>query len=233
MVQLSFGSTDLPTAGETPQIVSGDKSYPAYFAVPKREGKWPALVLIHSFKGLEPGYLTMIDRLAAQGFVVIAPQWQTFERSPKDEVVSQLIQDSVAYLKTRKEVNSGLLGLTGFCAGGRYTMLFLPQMEFKSGVAFYGFPYSGGPGNQAKPAEFISRLKVPMLMIHGTHDEASKIADIYRYATDLDAAGKYFELKVYQAQPHGFMIENGQLSESFAAKDALWQMVTFFSRTLR
>ncbi len=161
MVQLSRGSVDLPTASETPQIVSGGKSYPAYFATPKGEGKWPALVLIHSFKGLEPGYLTMIDRLAAQGFVVIAPQWQTFESSPKDEVVSQLIQDSVAYLKTRKEVNSGLLGLTGFCAGGRYTMLFLPQMEFKSGVAFYGFPYSGGFNNQAKPADIHQPAQSP------------------------------------------------------------------------
>ena len=70
-------------------------------------------------------------------------------------------------------------------------------------------------------------------MIQGTHDQASNIADIYRYATDLNASGKYFELKVYYGQPHGFMIQNGSLSQSFPAQDAYWQMVTFFNRTLR
>jgi carboxymethylenebutenolidase len=165
--------------------------------------------------------------------VVIAPEWQTFNKTPDDSTVSQLIEDSVAYLKTRNDVNSSDLGLTGFCAGGRYTMLFLPQMDFKSGVAFYGFPYSGGLRNESKPADFIGQLKVPMLMIHGTCDQASKISDIYRYATDLNASGKYFELKVYQGEPHGFMVQNGLLSQSFPAKDAYWQMVTFFNRTLK
>lgn len=222
----------MPVKNETVQISSGGKEYPSYFAAPG-EGKWPAVVLIHSFNGLEPGYKTMINNLASNGFAVIAPEWQTFNKSPRDEVVGQLIKDSVAYLKTRNEVNSSSIGLTGFCAGGRYTMLFLPQMDFKSGVAFYGFPYSGGSNNQSKPADFIGQLKVPMLMIHGTHDQASKISDIYRYATDLNTSGKYFELKVYYGEPHGFMVQNGQLSQSFPAKDAFWQMATFFNRTLR
>jgi carboxymethylenebutenolidase len=71
-----------------------------------------------------------------------------------------------------------------------------------------------------------------MLIIHGTADRASPIADIYRYATELDGAGKYFELKVYQGEPHGFMIQNGTLSQSFVAKDAYTEMVRFFDRTL-
>ena len=113
-------------------------------------------------------------------------------------------------------------------------MLFLPQMaDFRSGVAWYGFPYSGGFANQSKPAEFVEQLNSPMLMIHGTHDRSSPIADIYRYATDLNNSDKYFELKVYQGRPHGFMIENGQLSKSFEAKDAYREMVDFFDRTLR
>lgn len=221
-----------PVKNETVQIASENRSYPAYLAAPTAEGKWPGVVLIHSFIGLEPGYKTLVDMLASEGFAVIAPEWQTFNKSPSDEIVGQLIKDSVGYLQNMKNVDSNKLGLTGFCAGGRYTMLFLPQMDFKSGVAFYGFPYSRGFQNESKPADFISQLKVPMLMIHGTSDHASKISDIYRYATDLNASGKYFELKVYYGQPHGFMVQNGTLSQSFPAKDAYWQMVTFFSRTL-
>ncbi|MCZ7395861.1 MAG: dienelactone hydrolase family protein [Candidatus Methanoperedens sp.] len=220
--------------GTTVNIISGNLTYPAYLAAPSGEGKKPAIVLIHSINGFEPGYRNLTDMLAEEGYVVLAPQWQTFERTPRDEIVERLILDSVAYLKTRPDVDANHLGLTGFCIGGRYTMLFLPQMdEFKSGVAWYGFPYSGGFANQSRPVDMIESLKAPMLMIHGTNDQASPIADIYRYATALNASGKYFELKVYQGEPHGFMIENGTLSRSFVAEDAYREMVTFFDRTLR
>lgn len=216
------------------EIMSENMAYPAYLAQPTEGGKKAAIVLIHSFNGLEPGYINITDNLAKVGYVVLSPQWQTFNRTPSDEVMERLLKDSITYLKSKPDVDVNRIGLTGFCAGGRYTMLFLPQMpEFRSGVAWYGFPYSGGFANQSKPIDFIENLKVPMLMIHGTHDVPSPIADIYRYATELNNSGKYFELKVYQGKPHGFMIENGKLSQSFEAMDAYREMVTFFDRTLR
>ncbi len=233
----SVGAADVGTAGmrngTTVNIQSGGQNYPAYITTPEDTGQYPAVVLLHSFNGLEVGYQDMVDRLATEGFVVIAPEWQTFEESPDDNVTEALVRDTVAYLGTRPEVNSSSIGLTGFCAGGRYTMLFLPQIEeFSSGVAWYGFPYSGGQANGTAPAESIDNITDPMLIIHGTADEASPVADIYRYATDLDAAGKYFELKVYQGEPHGFMIEDGQLVESPVAESAYLEMVGFFNQRL-
>lgn len=219
------------SSNATVQIKSGGLSYPAYVGAPEKPGKYPGIVLIHSFNGLEPGYKDLVDRFAAEGFVVVAPEWQTFNQSPPDDVVKGLVSDSVGYLVGRSDVDPARLGLTGFCAGGRYTMLFLPQIgDFRSGVAFYGFPYRAN--NQTAPASLIPDLHAPLLMIHGTRDKASPVADIYRYAVDLDSADKYFELKVYQGEPHGFMVQNGQLSQSFPARDAYTQMVTFFERTL-
>lgn len=233
----------LETADRTVQIktskvniTSENRTYPAYTAAPAAKGNYPAIVLIHSFKGFEPGYGKMMDRMAADGYFVIAPFWQTYSNSPSDSEVEALIKKSIAYLDEREDIDSGRLGLTGFCAGGRYTMLFLPQIkEFKSGVAWYGFPYTGGSEIQpAKPASLIDQLDVPMLMIHGTRDQASKISDIYRYAGELDAENKYFELKVYQGEPHGFMItKSGELSESLVAQNAYKEMIAFFDRTLK
>ncbi len=227
--------TELQVEGTEVEIVSGNMTYPAYVAAPLTDDNKPAVVLIHSFNGLEQGYMDLSDRLASEGYVVISPQWQTFETSPSDALVEQLIRDSVEYLGTRSDVDTESIGLTGFCAGGRYTMLFLPQIEeLGSGVAWYGFPYSGETEAQpSRPADVIGQLEEPILIIHGTSDQASNISDIYTYATGLDAAGKYFELKVYQGQPHGFMLEDGELSRSFEAEDAYWQMVTFFERTLK
>lgn len=218
----------------TINITSKGQEYPAYSAAPAAEGNYSAIVLIHSFNGFEPGYRDMVDRMAADGFVVVAPQWQTYSRSPPDSEVEALIRNSVSYLEDRGDVDPEKVGLTGFCAGGRYTMLFLPQIEeFKSGVAWYGFPYTGRTEIQPdEPAGQIGQLEDPILIIHGTRDEPSNITDIYRYASELDAADKYFELKVYQGEPHGFMIEEGKLSESFVAQDAYNEMTDFFNRTL-
>ena len=230
----SGGETDdgIPE-GASINITSNGQDYPAYLAAPNGNGPYPGVVLIHSFNGLEPGYESLVDRFSGEGFVVIAPEWQTFEKSPPDDVVEMLVRDSVAYLGTRNDVDTARLGLTGFCAGGRYTMLFLPQIEdFQSGVAWYGFPYSGGFNNETLPADLVGDIADPLLIIHGTRDQPSPVADIYRYATELDAAEAYFELKVYQGEPHGFMIEEGQLSDSFVAEDAYGEMVSFFTRTL-
>lgn len=215
--------------GNDVEVMSGDQAYQSYLAAPIEGGPYPAIVLIHSFNGLEEGYRTMTDQLAAEGFVVLAVGWQTFERSPSDDLMGQLLDDSVTFLTDREDVDPERLGLTGFCAGGRYTMLFLPQMEvFNAGVAWYGFPNNGNPA----PADFVDDLDAPMLIIHGTDDNPSPIAEIYQYATELADAGKYFELKVYQGEPHGFMLEGGQLRDDDVAQDAFNEMATFFKRQL-
>lgn len=215
-------------------ISSNGQTYPAYVSAPGGTGTYPGIVLIHSFNGLEPGYLTLVDMFATKGYVVIAPQWQYFNKSPGDREVRTLVESATEYLKTRSDVDTQHLGLTGFCAGGRYTMLFLPQLkDFRSGVAWYGFPYSGGFANETKPVDYTKELSVPMLMIHGSSDQASPVTDIYKYADTLHQSGKYFELKVYQGEPHGFMVQNGQMNKNDVARNAFGEMVEFFNRTLK
>jgi carboxymethylenebutenolidase len=226
-------TTPAPVPGTSVNITASGKVYPAYLAIPATAGKHPAIVLIHSFNGLEQGYKDMVEMMAGDGFVVIAPEWQTYGgRQVPDSEVEAVIRSSLAYLSTRPGADMNRAGLTGFCAGGRYTMLFLPQMkEFTSGVAWYGFPYNGAT-DDAMPVTHIPELTAPMLMIHGSRDAPSPIQGIYNYSTSLDDANKYFELKVYQGKPHGFMLTNGSLSRDQASMDAYREMISFFRRTL-
>jgi carboxymethylenebutenolidase len=188
---------------------------------------------MHSFNGLEPGYKDMVNSMAGDGFVVIAPEWQTFGQRAGDSEVEAVIRSSVAALRSRTDVDGARLGLTGFCAGGRYTMLFLPQVkDFKAGVAWYGFPYNAGFANDTTPVSHIAELNAPMLMIHGSRDQASPVMNIYNYSQALDSADKYFELKVYQGKPHGFMIANGSLVREDFATNAYRDMIAFFQRKL-
>lgn len=219
----------LEIAGQDVLITSGGKDYKTYLVGPPSGGPYPGIVLIHSINGLEEGYRTMSDKLAAEGFVVAAVDWQTFERQPPDAVVKQLTEDSIAFLLAEGDVDPERLGLTGFCAGGRFTMLLLPQIkQFKAGVAWYGFPYRG----ETQPASLIGQLDAPMLIIHGTADTASTIADVEKYAGELKAAGKEYEMKVYEGEPHGFMLKDGQMRTDENATDAFNLMLDFFKRKL-
>jgi carboxymethylenebutenolidase len=230
-------TTPVPVSGPVPgsmtTIMAGGKTYPAYLTAPVAPGTYPGIVLMHSFNGLEPGYRDMCNRIAGDGFVVIAPEWQTFGQRAGDPEVEAVIRSSVAALRSRTDVDSSRIGLTGFCAGGRFTMLFLPQVkEFGAGVAWYGFPNSIGYTNNTAPASHISELDAPLLMIHGSRDQASPVASIYNYSMQIDAADKYFELNVYQGKPHGFMIANGSLVREAFADDAYNGMISFFQREL-
>lgn len=219
----------LAVTSETVLITSEGMDYESYLAFPDAEGVYPGIVLIHSFNGMEQGYRDMTDQFASEGFVVLAVGWQTFERSPSDAVVEQLLLDSIDFLTARDDVDPEKLGLTGFCAGGRYTMLFMPQIEaFNAGVAWYGFPNNGSPS----PSDLIDQLDAPMLIIHGTDDDPSPIADIYAYATELGNIGADFELKVYANEPHGFMLSGGELRTDDVATDAYKEMVDYFTRML-
>ena len=222
-------------AGQMMVVTSGGKDYASYLCAAPTPGKKPGIVLVHSFNGLEQGYKDLVDRFASEGFVVLAVGWQTFEKRPTDAVVAALMKDAIAVLRARSDVDASRIGLTGFCAGGRYTMLFLPVIaDFSAGVAWYGFPNAGGTDDQpVKPMDEIGMLSRPLLMIHGSADAASPIAGIFQYATALQQAGKYFELKVYQGLPHGFMVQEGKLWRSDIADDAFQQMVSFFKRMLK
>ncbi|MEL6268765.1 MAG: dienelactone hydrolase family protein [Chloroflexota bacterium] len=225
---LAQGGT-LAITSEDVNVMSGEQAYESYIAAPASGGPYPAIVLIHSFNGLQDGYRDMTDQFAAEGFVVLAVGWQTFRRSPSDDTMRTLMEDSIAFLRERGDVDGERIGLTGFCAGGRYTMLFMPQVpEFMAGVAWYGFPNAG----DNPPSVFVDDLVDPMLIIHGTADRPSPIGDIYDYAETLDAAGSPFEMKIYQGEPHGFMLVDGELNTNDVATDAFNEMVDFFQRKL-
>lgn len=229
VLPLAVSAQEMEVQAGDVEVTSGGQAYQSYLAAPGGEGPYPAVILIHSFRGLEEGYKTMTDQLAAEGFVVLSVGWQTFEQQPSDDVVKQLVEDSITFLSERSDVDPERIGLTGFCAGGRYTMLLLPQIQsLKAGVAWYGFPYNG----DTAAASLIDQLTAPMLIIHGTEDQPSPINEIYEYATELQSANAVFELKVYSGEPHGFMLANGQLRTDDVAQDAFNEMADFFTRKL-
>lgn len=216
-------------------VTSGGKTDKLYLAAAASATKKPAIILIHWFNGLEQGSKDCTDERARAGLVTLAPGWQEDGKSPSDAAVRQLVKDGLSTLAKRPDVDMNRVGLTGFCAGGRYTTLLLPQIRaFQSGVAWHGFPHQGGTEKKpSKPADFIKDFSAPMLILHGIKDVPSPIADTYKCATELDAAGQPFTLKVYQGEPHGFLLNEGKVTGTFASRNARDELISSFGKTLK
>jgi carboxymethylenebutenolidase len=105
--------------GSDVNVTSGGRAYKSYLAAPASATPRPAVILLHSFRGLEQGYRDLVDQMAAAGYVTLALGWQTFEQEPSDATVKTLVEDGLKYLDARNDVNMNAVGLTGFCAGGR------------------------------------------------------------------------------------------------------------------
>lgn len=73
--------------GQSITVASGGKSYASYLAASAGPGRKPG-ILVHSFNGLEQGNKDLVDRFAADGFVVLALGWQTFDKSPRTRWLS-------------------------------------------------------------------------------------------------------------------------------------------------
>ena len=58
----------------------------------------------------------MCDRIAEDGFAVIAPEWQTYVQRAGDTEVEAVIRSSVATLKASLEEDASNLVLTSFYA---------------------------------------------------------------------------------------------------------------------
>lgn len=232
---LSTAALGQAVKGTDVNVSSGGRAYKSYLAAPASATRKPAVILLHSFRGLEQGYRDLVDQMAQAGYVTLALGWQTFEQEPSDATVKALVEDGLRYLGTRNDVNVNAVGLTGFCAGGRYTMLLLPQIKaFKAGVAWYGFPDQGGTAAKPQaPTALIGQLTAPLLILHGTRDQPSPIASIYSYAQKLDAANKPFKLSVYQGEPHSFLLREGRIADTYASRDARREMLTYFGEYLR
>ncbi len=122
-----------------------------YLAVPA-SGSGPGVIVIQEWWGLDDHMGDIADRLAAEGFVALAPDLYggrvTHDSDEAGELmmalpVEQSVQElggAVDFLLAHEAVTSERLGAVGFCMGGGFVLLLAAQEGDKLAavVPFYG-----------------------------------------------------------------------------------------------
>jgi carboxymethylenebutenolidase len=167
--------TDLMTEfikypGETGEIKG-------FLAWPKAGKKFPAVLIIHENRGLQPHIQDVTRRMAREGFLSLAPDALTpLGGTPENDqakaisMIGQLDNDktiknfvaAVKYLKTHP-LSTGKVGCTGFCWGGGMTnQVAVNSPDLDAAVPYYG---------RQPSAEQVAKIKAP-IMAHYAGDDA-------------------------------------------------------------
>lgn len=220
------------TTRVTFQAKSGQK-VEGELAEPAGSGKAGAVVLLQEWWGVNDHVRSLTDRLAKEGFLVLAPDLYhgktTKDASEAGKMMTELdtmtavdeIAGAVAFLKAHARAN-GKVGVTGFCMGGALTLASAAHIAGLSAAApFYGLP----------PAEKVDYAKVtaPIQMHVAKNDEWVTVAKAEAVKAQI---GDKMELHVYDAQ-HAFVNDTRpEVHSPDNAKLAWGRMVAFFQKHL-
>jgi carboxymethylenebutenolidase len=201
---------------ETIEFRIGDVKTTALVALPKGDGPFPGAVVSFHNLGLDGETADMVDRVAAAGFGVIAPNhYHVLPAGVDIEQRRDYLTDhqyekdfraAAAWLGTRKSIDGSRLAVLGHCAGGRSTWVALeccPDL-WRCGCVWYGGGAFGALGEIASPYERLNLITCPVIGFFGNEDKNPSPADVDKFDAELTRLGKPHEFYRYDGAGHAF-----------------------------
>lgn len=229
---------DIRTGYETVASPEGNGSIKGYLARPAKGRKFPAVLVIHENRGLNPYIEDVARRLAKAGYVAFAPDGLTSVGGyPGDEQKGaaafrtvdgkKMTEDFVAsamWLKKRAD-STGKLGAVGFCFGGGMVNQLAVRLgkDLNAGVAFYG--------RQAGVAD-VPKITAPIQFHYAGNDQRIN-EGIAAYEAALTDSKKKFESYMYEEKQHGFHNDTTPRYDADSAKLAWERTLAFFKKHLK
>ncbi len=229
---------DLKVGYETVQSPDGNGSIKGYLARPAKGKKFPAVLVIHENRGLNPYIEDVARRLAKAGYLAYAPDGLTsvggypgtdekgaaLFRTVDGKKMTEDFVAAAKWLKARPD-SKGKLGAVGFCFGGGIVNQLAVRLgkELDAGVAFYGRQ----PG-----ADDVPKISAP-LMLHYAGEDKGIDAGIPAYEAALKANKKKYEIFMYEGKQHGFHNDTTPRYDAEAAKLAWQRTLDFFKKYLK
>jgi carboxymethylenebutenolidase len=222
---------DYPSPGGTSGQMRG------YLVTPVGEGPFPAVLVMHENRGLNPYIQDVARRFAVAGFLALAPDGlspiggypgndddgREMQRSLDQAKLRQDMLNSALFVKSH-ESSTGKLGATGFCWGGGTTNFLATEMgeELDAGAPFYG---------SAAATEKVPQIKAA-LQVHYAEEDKRVNAMRPDFEAALKSAGVTYEMHTYPGTRHGFHNYSTPRYNEQAAQLAWDRMVAFFGEYL-
>lgn len=231
---------------DDPRIKTETVTYPSpqgageikgLLAYPAQGEKFPAVVVIHENRGLNPYIADVARRLAVEGFLALAPdmlsplggypgnddEGRAMQAKRNPEEMTQDFIAAVKWLDNHK-LSTGKIGVVGFCFGGGmvYQLAVRIPDVLDAGVAFYG--------RQPNLAD-VPKIKAP-LQIHNASLDTRIMEGAAPFEKALKENNKTFEAYVYEGANHGFHNDTTPRYDDDAAKLAWKRTLEFFKKHL-
>jgi carboxymethylenebutenolidase len=229
--------TDSRVKGEMVTFKAGTQDVSGYLVTPAAAGKYPAVVVVHENRGLNPHTKDVARRLAVAGYTAMAVDFLSpIGGTPSDqdkarEMIGTLdaadvttwAQGAVAYLRGHPASN-GKVGAVGFCwGGGVIGRLAVAEPTLNAGVVYYG---------QQPPAEDVAKIQAPLLLNYAGTDERIN-AGIPAFEEALKKDGKQYTLYMYEGAQHAFLNDTNEARYNKEAADLAWsRTLDFFKQHL-
>jgi len=228
---------------------NGDANIPAYVFRPIKPGKYLPVLFQHGRRGLDDLTLLAPRRLAARGFVVLAPDvWsgRFFERYPlgHNYVSDEDVAKAIDVLLQQPNIIGKKTCTVAHTRGGYMTLKALVTHKKQLSkvscyVAFY--PHWQDP-NKPEPMQVyqyapeINDLKVPTLIFFGEHEQYQRLRPIMEGIKALKEKGQNAQLIIYPGVGRGFDFRPPHVrtfADDLATKDALRRTELFIRKHLK
>ncbi len=209
----------------------------AFVARPEGPGPHPAVIMIHEFWGLRPDIIGKAEALAAEGYVVIAPDtfrggstgWiprAIFQTATTDVAQVNADLDAVyAWLAAQPDVQIERVAVMGFCYGGRTSLLYsLHNPQIAATGIFYGMTPT--------TPEQLRTLGGPVLGIFGGADTSIPLAEVGELEANLVAAGVPHTFRIFDGQPHAFVTNIEAIRAGGPQGEAWAMLLTFLAESI-
>lgn len=208
-----------------------------YLAHPAGAGRYPAVVVVHENRGVNPYIADVARRAAVAGFVALAPEGLTalggypgnddagrdmFAKLDQARMRTDML-NSAKWLKAHR-ISNGKLGVTGFCWGGGTANYLATALgaDLQAAVPYYGV---------AAATPDAPKVKAPIQAhLAGNDDRVNSTYPAFEQA--LKSAGVRYEIHKYPGTQHGFHNDSTPRYVEAAAKLAWDRTVEFFKKNL-
>lgn len=201
---------------------------PVEIATPAGKGPFPPILYIHAKRGFEPEDRAHLRELAEQGFLVVAPEWQSgrfVERWPSEHnpETEMDVEAGLDYLRSLPDACKGKVGIVGLSRGPYYAIRLAAKRpdDIAAIVSYYGHmqnPNAPEPDQLFRIAPEVTRITTPMLFLIGEADFELRRMNGGRAFYALWERGVPVEYQVYPMARRAFDFRADQTPEERIAK---------------